>query len=59
MDKNLYLKTLQALFHAHGLDIKDVRGFGTNGAASMLVEYRGLRSRVAEINPLAKSVHCV
>ncbi len=50
--------TLQNLLDESDLNIKDIRGFGTDGAANMLGEYRGLKSRVGEVNPLAKNVHC-
>ncbi len=55
--KSLF-ETLQALLDAHGFDIENVRGFGTNGAENTLWEYRGLKSRLAEIKPLAKREQC-
>eukprot|EP00112_Aurelia_sp_Birch-Aquarium-sp1_P021708 Seg591.2 transcript_id=Seg591.2/GoldUCD/mRNA.D3Y31 product="hypothetical protein" protein_id=Seg591.2/GoldUCD/D3Y31 len=43
---------------ANGFKIDDLRALGTDGAANMQGEYRGVKARVAEVNPFTKSVHC-
>ena len=40
------------------LEIKNLRGLGTDGAANMTGKYQGLKTRILEVNPIVKSVRC-
>ena len=55
--KNLF-ETTKGVLDANGFRIDDLRALGTDGAANMQGEYKGVKARVAEVNPFAKSVHC-
>lgn len=40
------------------LELKNLRGLGTDGAANMTGKYKGLKAKISEANPIVKSVHC-
>ena len=41
-----------------GLDMRKMRGIGTDGAATMIGKHNGVVTRLKDITPTAISVHC-
>lgn len=51
-------KVVISLLQENGLDLKNIRGQGYDGAANMSGMYKGLQSRIRTLNEKALYVHC-
>ena len=63
--KNVASTTGEVLFDTVDMTLKEfklqlsnLRGLGTDGAANMRGKYQGLKTRISQANPIVKSVHC-
>jgi hypothetical protein len=57
-DASTLFDLLIALLEKHDLSIKNLRGQGYDGCATMAGKYTGLQARVKESSPFAYFVHC-
>ena len=63
--KNVASTTGEVLFDTVDMTLKEfklqlsnLRGLGTDGAANMRGKYQGLKTRISQANPIVKGVHC-